>query len=87
MRDIFELVDHVAHHRERVILTSRGEPKAVLVSLADYGMLKQSDQGPQSRRVWLTDAQALAERIQKRRGNQEIDIDTLFDEDRTGFDE
>jgi prevent-host-death family protein len=35
-RDISELVNRVAFGGERIVLTSRGKPKAVLVSLSDY---------------------------------------------------
>jgi len=38
-RDISELVNRVAYGGERVILTSRGKPKAVLISVADYEQL------------------------------------------------
>jgi prevent-host-death family protein len=35
-RDISELVNRVAYGGERIVLTSRGKPKAVLVSMSDY---------------------------------------------------
>jgi len=35
-RDISELVNRVAYGHEQVILTSRGKPKAALVSIEDY---------------------------------------------------
>lgn len=35
-RDISELVNRVAYGGERIVLTSRGKPKAVLVSVEDY---------------------------------------------------
>ena len=38
-RDISELVNRVAYGGERIVLTSRGKPKAVLVSMADYERL------------------------------------------------
>ena len=81
-RDISELVNRVAYQGERVVLTSRGRPKAVLVSLEDYQKLQQVEQGMQARNAWLAEAQALAERIRARRANQEIDVDALLDADR-----
>lgn len=39
-RDISELVNRVAYGGERVILTSRGRPKAALVSLDDLEQLR-----------------------------------------------
>ncbi len=43
-RDISDLVNRVAYGEERIILTSRGKPKAVLVSLEDYEKIKQREQ-------------------------------------------
>ena len=40
-RDISELVNRGAYGGERIILTSRGKPKAVIVSLEDYEKLNQ----------------------------------------------
>jgi prevent-host-death family protein len=42
-RDISELVNRVAYGGERVILTSRGKPKAALVSMEDYQRLQEDD--------------------------------------------
>ena len=81
-RDISELVNRVAYQGERVILTSRGRPKAVLVSLADYEKIQQAEQGLPSRSAWLVEAQALATRIKAHLANGEIDVDALIDADR-----
>ena len=35
-RDISELVNRVAYGGERIVLTSRGKPKAAIVSIEDY---------------------------------------------------
>jgi prevent-host-death family protein len=80
-RDISELVNRVAYQGERVILTSRGKPKAVLVSLQDYEKIRYAEQGL-SRSAWLYEAKQLAYQIRERRGNQDIDLDALLDEDR-----
>jgi len=80
-RDISELVNRVAYQGERIVLTSRGRPKAVLVSVADYARLQQVEQGPAGRVAWLAGAQALAERIRQRRGDQGIDVDALVGAD------
>ncbi len=40
-RDISELVNRVAYGGERIVLTSRGKPKAALVSIEDYERLEQ----------------------------------------------
>jgi prevent-host-death family protein len=82
-RDISELVNRVAYQGERVILTSRGRPKAVLVSLQDYEKIKLAESGRPARTAWLAEAQALAERIRERRQDQEIDVDALLAAERT----
>ncbi len=38
-RDISELINRVAYGGERIVLTSRGKPKAVIVSVSDYEQL------------------------------------------------
>jgi len=77
-RDISELVNRVAFQGERIVLTSRGHPKAVLISMEDYARLQEAERGPVGRTAWLASAQALSERIRQRRGNQGIDIDALI---------
>ncbi len=44
-RDISELVNRVAYGGERVILTSRGRPKAALVSLDDLEQIRDREKG------------------------------------------
>jgi prevent-host-death family protein len=81
-RDISELVNRVAYQGERIVLTSRGRPKGVLVSLEDYEILKQNEQRASLRSEWLANAQALAEHIRQRRDNQPVDVDALLDANR-----
>jgi prevent-host-death family protein len=81
-RDISELVNRVAYQGERIVLTSRGRPKAVLVSLEDYEKLQQGDASQPARAAWLVNARALAEQIRQRRSDQPIDVQALLDEDR-----
>ncbi len=81
-RDISELVNRVAYGGERIILTSRGRPKAALVSLEDYEKLRQNEAGASQRTAWLSEAQALAERIRQRRDQQPVDVQILLDENR-----
>jgi prevent-host-death family protein len=78
-RDISELVNRVAYQGERVILTSRGRPKAVLVSLQDYEKIKNVEQSLPQRTAWLAEAQKLAKSIRERRRNNDIDVDSLLD--------
>jgi prevent-host-death family protein len=81
-RDISELVNRVAYQGERVILTSRGRPKAVLISLQDYELIQQVEGGQPARTAWLAEARALAARIRARRGGQDLDLDALLEADR-----
>lgn len=47
-RNISELVNRVAYGGDRVLLTSRGKPKAALISIADYERLKRQDNEAQA---------------------------------------
>ncbi len=48
-RDISELVNRVTYGGERIVLTSRGHPKAALVSLADLQLLLASSDTTEER--------------------------------------
>ncbi len=37
-REVSDLVNRVAYGRERIVLTSRGKPKAAIVSMDDWGV-------------------------------------------------
>lgn len=82
-RDISELVNRVAYSGERIVLTSRGKPKAVLVSLDDYSRLKEAEEKSRFdyREKWLADSRALANQIRESHGNKEIDIDAYISMD------
>jgi prevent-host-death family protein len=80
-RDISELVNRVAYQGERIVLTSRGRPKAVLVSVEDYARLQEAEKGPAGRGAWLASAQALAARIRERRGGYDVDVNALIEAD------
>lgn len=38
-----DLINRVAHHSERIILTRRGKEIAALISLADFQLLQESE--------------------------------------------
>lgn len=80
-RDISELVNRVTYAGERIILTSRGKPKAVLVSMDDYEQLLRSENRASDIQAWLTQARALASQIENRRG-QPVDVDAILSADR-----
>ena len=61
------LVNMVAHGRERIILTSRGRPKAALIGLEDLAALEDLPTPTAPDDSWLSDADLLVERIRRRR--------------------
>ena len=79
-RDISELVNRVAYGEERIILTSRGKPKAAIVSMEDYERLEQERVAARLARweAWLAANEALAEEILARRGGEPLDVDALW---------
>jgi prevent-host-death family protein len=78
-RDISELVNRVAYGHERIILTSRGKPKAVLVSVEDYQHLQEQGRsaGHQQWTDWLRRADELSRRILQERGGQPLDVNLV----------
>lgn len=82
-RDISDLVNRVAYSGERIVLTSRGKPKAVLVSMEDYSKIKEADEQAQIvyREKWLADSRSLANQIRESHGNKPIDIDAIIADD------
>ena len=83
-RDISELVNRVAYGGERIVLTSRGKPKAVLVSIGDYGRLQARDQGEARQQWddWLRKAEALSQRILRERAGEPLDLDLVVQADK-----
>jgi len=80
-RDISELVNRVAYGGERIVLTSRGKPKAAIVSIEDYERLEQERLAARLARweAWVAQSDALAAEILARRGGEPIDVDALLD--------
>jgi prevent-host-death family protein len=88
-RDLSELVNRVAYGGERIVLTSRGRPKAALVSIEDYERLEHERvrQARQARlahwEAWLQDARRLSADILQRRQGEPLDVDALWEEARS----
>ncbi len=80
-RDISELLNRVAYGGERIILTSRGKPKAAIVSMEDYARLEQETAAARMARwqVWVAESDALAAEILARRGGEPIDVEALWE--------
>lgn len=79
-RDISELVNRVAYGHERIVLTSRGKPKAVLVSVEDYQRLQEQEEGIDHQYWvdWMGRAEALSQRILEERGGKPLDLDLVI---------
>jgi prevent-host-death family protein len=81
-RDISELVNRVAYGGERIVLTSRGKPKAALVSISDYDRLAGQDATRKRARwqAWQQEVRELGAAILQRRQGKPVDVDALWDE-------
>ena len=83
-RDISDLVNRVAYGGERILLTSRGKPKAALVSVADYERLQEGQKATRQIHLqsWIAQANTLSQEILKRQGGTPLDVDALLKADR-----
>ena len=79
-RDISDLVNRVAYGGERIVLTSRGKPKAALVSIEDYERLEQErvNQDLARWRMWLAESEELTADVLERWGGEPLDLDALW---------
>jgi prevent-host-death family protein len=76
------LINRVAYGKTRIVLESRGRPKAALISAEDLEKLEQLEQGektPEARLRFLAQAQALRRKIHQRRGKTLADSARLLD--------
>ncbi|MBM3144433.1 MAG: type II toxin-antitoxin system Phd/YefM family antitoxin [Chloroflexi bacterium] len=87
-RDISRLVNRVAFGEERIILTSRGLPKAALVSMDDYKKLQQSNMASLADwEEWKERAESLVAGIAKRRGKNAIDFAAFWEANRVDLED
>lgn len=84
-RDISELVNRVAFGEERIILTSRGKPKAAIVSIEDLTRLtdEHREQRKKEWNSWLAKNKKLSDSIQSRREGEFVDVDLIWDASRS----
>jgi prevent-host-death family protein len=80
-RDISELVNRVTYAGDHIIITSRGKPKAALVSMRDYERLLKNEGQAADIKKWLAETRTLSGKIEKRRGKQ-VDVDAILDASR-----
>src|SRR5262249_50552661 len=83
-RDISELVNRVAYGGEWIILTSRGKPKAALISVEDLEQIKQQDRDLDADwwEKWKAGAATLRAEILAQRRGVPIDVDRIIEENR-----
>ena len=88
-RDISDLVNRVAYGGERIVLTSRGKPKAAIVSMDDYRHLERENAAEAQVRwkAWLEENRRLATDILARRQGRPLDVDTLWQAARAELEE
>lgn len=80
-RDISALLNRVAYGGERIVLTSRGKPKAAIVSMDDYERLTSVMSGNEAKdrlEAWLEASDKLASRIASKRGDEQFDADAII---------
>lgn len=78
-RDLSELVNRVAYAGERIVLVSRGKPKAALVSVEDLAWLERAKATRgDAWQAWLAESDALNEAIRTRQGSQDVDVDAAW---------
>ena len=84
-RDLSDLVNRVAYGGERILLTSRGKPKAALVSFEDYQRLEQEHASQDLARwqAWLAESEKLTADILERRRGVPLDVDAMWQAART----
>jgi len=62
-KSLGEVVNRAAYGNQRIVLLSRGKPKAALVSLADLEWLERADAERQARRTRRREALAMADAL------------------------
>jgi len=88
-RDISDLVNRVAYGGERIVLTSRGKPKAAIVSVEDYQRLERENikVALAQWEDWLAESEALTAEILARREGKPLDVDALWSAARADLEE
>jgi prevent-host-death family protein len=79
-RDISDLVNRVAYGGERIVLTSRGKPKAAIVSIEDYERLERekAEKALAGWDLWLAESERLNTELLARRQGRPLDLDLLW---------
>lgn len=88
-REISELLNRVAFGGEKIVLTSRGKPKAVIVSLADYERIQHTETQSQWSQweAWLAANAALTARVLAERQGEPLDVEAIWAQTRADLEE
>jgi len=88
-RDISEIVNRVAYGGERVVLTSRGKPKAAIVSMEDYARLEQQGRLANLAQweAWAAESRQFAAEVMERRAGEPLDVNGLWEAVRSELEE
>lgn len=76
-RDISELLNRVAYGNEHIILTSRGKPKAVIISVPDYEGFTEEKDAP-NWEIQLKEIEAYSAQVKARRKGDPIDTESII---------
>ncbi len=88
-REISQILNRVAFGGERIMLTSRGKPKAVIVSLKDYARIQQVETQTELDQWerWLAANRLLTAKILAERGGESVDVDAILESNRIDTEE
>lgn len=88
-REISQLLNRVAFGGERILLTSRGKPKAVIVSLKDYEHIQRVETETQLDQweSWLVENRLLTARIMAEQNNAFVDVGAILESNRADMEE
>ncbi len=88
-REISQILNRVAFGGERIMLTSRGKPKAVIVSLKDYARIQQVETQTELDQWerWLAANRLLSAKILAERDGEPVDVDAILESNRADIEE
>jgi prevent-host-death family protein len=73
-RDLSGVINRAAYGRERIVIVSRGKPKAAMISMEDLERLqKMTSYEREAQVTWLARADALRERIRRWQADRGIE--------------
>lgn len=75
-RDLSGVINRAAYGKQRVIIVSRGKPKAAMISIEDLHRLEGMNREKavhEKRQTWLARADALRERTKAKAGAESTD--------------